>query len=371
MTDGRAGRLEEFKVFLDALKSVEGPDHLNNDEKRKFKSGLTVTDRKFFDHMVKKTRSGDPQQHAKERAVVFHLLSHFEMEFCVTSSGLIEKIEGTLCPYVADLRDERGVREHLVGLLMGRLSKGEIRLNSTSLGSLLREAGLSIERLRNLRVLPETMAKLSRDRLSRIGYRHEKDVREVPCWPKGKPVLLITGESGAGKTWQLGKYLEECVETRRTATLIEVHGAKTTEDILARAARNIWQEGLGETSEQSLIAVSNFLPKINPDIPIPLLTVVVDGIQDVYVARDLIRQNWMKWGMRLILTVPNTVARTLERTDSETVHVHRIVDFCIDELDALLKKHGQQWADLPPDLKKLLCKPILAGLFLEAVLKLL
>ena len=68
---------------------------------------------------------------------------------------------------------------------------------------------------------------------------------------------------------------------RRTATLIEVHGAKTTEDILTQAARNIWQEGLGETSDQSLIAVSNFLPKINPDIPIPLLTVVVDGIQDV------------------------------------------------------------------------------------------
>ena len=365
VTDGRAGRLGEFKAFLDALKSVEGPDHLNNDEKRKFRSGLNVTDRKFFDHVVKKTRSGDPQQHTKERAVVFHLLSHFEMEFCVTSSGLIEKIEGILCPYVADLHDERGVRERLVGLLMERLSKGEIRLNSTGLGRLLREAGLSIERLRNLRRLPETMAELSQARLGSIGYQHEQDVREVPCWPEEKPVLLITGESGVGKTWQLGRYLKECVEMRRTATLIEVHGTKTTEDILTQAARNIWQEGLGETSEQSLIAISNFLPKINPDIPIPLLTVAVDGIQDVDVARDLIRQNWMKWGMRLILTVPNTAARALEHTDSETVHVHRIVDFCIDELDALLKKHGQQWADLPPDLKKLLCKPILAGLFLE------
>ena len=38
VTDGRAGRLGEFKAFLDALKSVEGPDYLNNYEKRKFKS---------------------------------------------------------------------------------------------------------------------------------------------------------------------------------------------------------------------------------------------------------------------------------------------------------------------------------------------
>ena len=365
VTDGRAGRLGEFKAFLDALKSVEGPEHLNNNEERKFRNGLTVTDRKFFDHIVKETRSGESQLHANERAVVFHLLSHFEMEFCVTSSGLIEKIERLLCPYVADLHDERGVRERLVGLLMERLSKGEIRLNSTGLGSLLRDAGLSIERLRNLRRLPETMAELSRDRLGHIGYRHEKDVREVPCWPEEKPVLLITGESGAGKTWQLGNYLEGCVEKRRIATLIEVHGTKTTGDILTQAARDIWQEGLGETSEKTLSAVSNFLPKIAPGIPIPLLTVVVDGIQETYVARELIRQNWMKWGMRLMLTVPHTVAPALEQTDRRNIYVHRIGDFSVNELDVLLKQDRQRWADLPSDLKKLLRKPILAGIYLE------
>ena len=363
VTDGRDGRLSVFEAFLDALKSVEGPDYLNNDEKRKFRDGLIVTDREFFDHIVTETRSGGPQQQAKERAVVFHLLAHFKMKFCVTSSDLIEKIEGILCPYVTDLRDERGVRERLVGLLMERLSKGEIRLNSTDLGSLLREAGLSIERLLNLRRLPETMAELSQARLGRIGYQREKDVREVPDWPEAKPVLLITGESGVGKTWQLSKYLEECVEARRAATL--VLGAKTTEDILTRAASDIWQEGLVETSEKSLPAVSNFLREIAPNAPIPLLTVAVDDIQDVDVARGLIQQDWMRWRMHLILTVPYTVARALEQTDSENIHVHHISDFSVNELDALLRQHGQQWADLPSDLKKLLRKPILAGLFLE------
>ncbi len=363
VTDGRAGRLGKFKALLDALKSVEGPDHLNNSEKRNFRRGLTVTDREFFDHIVKGTRNDDTQQHVKERAIVFHLLSHFEMVFCVTSSDLIKKIERDLRPYVANLGDECGVPHHLVGLLMGRLSKGELKLDADDLDSLLREAGLSPERLRKLKRLSETMAELSRDRLGRIGYRHEKDVREVPYWPEGKPVLLITGESGAGKTWQLGKYLEECVEASQIATL--VLGAKTTEDILTRAARDIWQSGLGETSEKSLLAVSNFLPKIAPNTPIPLLTIAVDDIQDVDVARDLIRQDWMRWRMRLILTVPHMVARALEHTDSETIHVHRISDFSVNELDALLKQHGRKWADLPSDLKKLLCKPILAGIFLK------
>ena len=363
VTDGRAGRLGEFKAFLDALKSVEEPDYLDNDEKRKFRSGLTVTNREFFDHIVKETRSSALQQHAEERAVVFHLLSRFEMEFCVTSSALIKKIERDLRPYVANLGDECGVRHHLVGLLMDRMSKGELKLDADDLDSLLREAGLSPERLRKLKRLSETMAELSRDRLGRyMGYQNEKDVRKVPYWPEEKPVLLITGESGVGKSWQLGKYLEECVEARRIATLV---GAKTTEEILIRAARDIWQNGLGETSEKSLIAVSNFLREIAPNIPIPLLTVAVDDIQNVAVARDLIRQDWIDWGMRLILTVPNTVARALEHTDSKTIHVHRIGDFSVNELYALLKLHGQQWADLPSDLKKLLCKPILAGIYLE------
>ena len=363
VTDGRAGRLEEFNAFLDALKSVKGPNHLNNDKKRKFRNGLTVTDHEFFDYIVEETRNGNSQQDANERTLVFHLLSRFEMEFCVTSSDLIKKIEKDLRPYVANLGDECGVRHHLVGLLMDRMSKGELKLDAGDLDSLLREAGLSPERLRKLKRLSETMAELIRDRLGRhIGYQHEKDVRKVPYWPEEKPVLLITGESGVGKSWQLGKYLEECVEESRIATLV---GAKTTEEVLTRAARDIWQIGLGETSEKSLPAVSNFLREIAPNIPIPLLTVAVDDIQDAYVAHDLIRQDWMLWRMRLILTVPNTVARELEQTDRQNIHVHRIGDFSINELDALLKLHGQQWANLPSDLKKLLCKPILSGLFLE------
>src|SRR3546814_9781517 len=67
------------------------------------------------------------------------------------------------------------------------------------------------------------------------------------------------------------------------------------------------------------------------------------------------------WGMRLVLTVPRAVARALQLTDGEAVHVHSVGDFSVAELDALLQQSGRRWADLPPDLKRLLRSPIQIG----------
>ena len=60
---------------------------------------------------------------------------------------------------------------------------------------IFRHVGLNPERLRNLAALAETAAALTQKRLIRLGYRHSDDVRPVPEWPEGKPVLLIAGQS--------------------------------------------------------------------------------------------------------------------------------------------------------------------------------
>jgi antitoxin component of MazEF toxin-antitoxin module len=78
-----------------------------------------------------------------------------------------------------------------------------------------------------------------------------------------------------------------------------------------------------------------------------------------------VRQDWVRWGMRLAMTVPTAVARSLEMTDPETVHLHIVGSFKVDEVDALLQQRGRRWADLPADLKKLLLTPILAGLYAD------
>ena len=363
VTDGRAGRLDTFKAFLSELSMADGPDDLDNASKRNFKSGLVATNREFFDHVSAAIRNGIPESTAQERAVTFHLLSHFKMEFCVNGGASAVECEKLLRRYTLDLGDERGIRERLVGVLFGKLSMGETRLDPAGIDAIFRDVGLNPERIRRLARLPETMSALTHRRLAQLKYEAGRDVRDVPNWPEDKPVLLIAGESGAGKTWQLGRLLEARGQERYTATL--VRAAQTREDLLIQASRDVWQTGLSETSDKTLVAVSNFLSELEPQVSTRGPIVALDDVQDVDLARDLVRQDWDDWGMRLVLTVPPTVARALAMTDSDAVHVHTVGDFSIQELDALLRQSGRRWADLPSDLKVLLCKPILAGLFRE------
>lgn len=363
VTDGRAGRLEELISFLVDVKGVAAPSELDDVERKSFGTDFVGTHRGFFDHIAAATRSAGAPSMVDEAGLVFHLLLRFDMEFGIDGTKRAEAIEKLLHRYADNLGDERKVREHLVGVLIEQLSKGEVRLDANAIDAMLRHVGLNPERLRKAALLGETMSALTHRRLAPLKYQPSRDVRAAPHWPQDKPVLVIAGQSGAGKSWQLGRLLETFAQERQPATLLTI--ATTTEDVLARAARDLWQIGLDETSDKTLIAVARFLREIAPDAFGSRLIVAVDDIQDVRLARDLVRQDWTNWDMRLVLTVPDAVARSLAVTDGDAIHVHLISDFSVDELDALLKQRGRRWVDLPSDLKRLLRNPILAGLFVE------
>ena len=147
--------------------------------------------------------------------------------------------------------------------------------------------------------------------------------------------------------------------------VVFVRGTGTAEDILIRAAREIWQVGLGETSDKTLQGVANFLEEKAFQLRSPRFTIAVDDVGNADVVRDLVRQDWTGLGARLVMTVPLAAVGTLDSTDRDEIWLHRVGDFSIQELDTLLKRFGHRWSDLPEDLKRLLRKPVLAGLFLD------
>ncbi len=364
VTDGRPGRLEEFTAFIVRLNAVEGPEQLDDTTKRNLASDLCLGDQAFLDHLARATRKGITGAVAsEERALVFHLVRRFELKFGVGLKDLAADIEMRLRAYVENLGNEVRARKHLVGEMMERLGEGEAKLDPGGLNTLLLEAGISPDRVRKVGGLARTLAG-GRRRLSKhIRYRREVDVRDVPRWSGSKAVCLIAGESGAGKSWQLASLMEAM--TGDGEPVVFVRGTGTAEDILTRAAREIWQVGLGETSDKTLQGVSNFLREKAFQLQPPRFTIAVDDVGDADVARDLVRQDWTSLGARLVMTVPLAVVGSLDSTDRNDIWRHPVDDFSIEELDTLLKKFGQRWADLPGDLKRLLRKPVLAGLFLD------
>ncbi|MCP1314467.1 MULTISPECIES: hypothetical protein [unclassified Halomonas] len=363
VTDGREGRLKPLRLFLNDVESAVAPDDLDRMTKREFSSGLIRTNSEFFDHIVVASRSTRKSCENDERIQVFHLLKHLQLEFESDDTKQTYAVDKLLRRYAPNLGDERGIRERLVGILVEKLSKGEVRLDRQEINEIFRNVGLNPDRIVRFEQLAETMGERTRNRLDRMGYRPECDVRNPPDWPDIKPVLLIAGTSGMGKTWQLGRLLETLAQSREIVTLVPSNSASET--VLKDAAQDIWQTGLDETSEKSLVAVARFLCELVPNAEGRKITIAVDDVQDVDVARALIRQDWAERGMRLVMSVPLELSGTLKLADSERIHLHQVGEFSINELDCLLRWSGKRWTELPHDLKKLLRTPILAGLFLK------
>ena len=364
VTNGRPGRMHAFDEFLDDVKASADPQQLDNRTRRDYgKCWKNVTNREFFEDMERQTRSKKGPAFQSTGIAFHHVLSRFRMEFHQDRQSRAAAIDRLLRSFVRQRATERAVRERLVSIIMERISDGTAVFDPHEIRTIFNTLGLNPERVRRFENLHSTLGTLTQRRLADRRYDAARDVRPAPEWMNDKPVLLITGESGAGKTWQLYRLLTATADESRIATLVPA--AKSHEQLLTAAASDLAQRGLGDSSNPGIVEVSEMLRELNPDGNTPRALIALDDIRDPDVVRDLVRQDWTDWDMALALTVPNHVARALEYSDPGTFALHPVLDFTIDELDQYLDRCARQWSDLPPDLRSLLRKPILAGTFVD------
>jgi hypothetical protein len=360
VTDGRAGRLKKFRAFLEAVKRVDTSTDLDASEQHDFGKDLPTTFLELFQHIVKVTRRNAERSRKDENYTVLHLLQRFEMAFEVSGDQHATSIEEMIRPICENIGDEGEKRQQLVGSLMERLSTGEFRLSRESVDQLLRDADLDPDRYRCLSALCETLKASLDDDLERLGYQAEQDVRETLNWPDCAPVLVVTGESGEGKTWALAKLSRAQIEAQHP--VVWVSSAKDMDTALARAMRIVWQEGLGATDTKEPMALTKHYQTLAPNAPLPWLTVFVDDVRDPDVARDFINQHWSSWGMRLAMSVPTNVAYSMQQA-FKGLSIHKTGSFSVQEVDEFLSRQKRRWSALPNDLQQLLRYPILAGLY--------
>lgn len=319
---------------------------LDDSDKRGFKYGRWMSEREFFTALMRRAGAGDALN-------FWRLLAGLELEGAVDTQDLEGRIDAVLVQVVDAVEEVPGKRRELVGQMAELASEG----GTVRVSALLDRVGLPAERLLHSARLPRLIAtRLGRD-LAALGYEAAHDVRETPRHA-ARDLLLISGESGLGKSWRLAALLAAEVSQGRLA--VAVAQAATLQDVTHQIIERIWLSGFDRPLE--LPGLQRRLSARFGDANGVWLTVGVDDVQQRDLLAALHAAHWAQYGIRLVATVPVQLADELARHPLPPSE-QRVERFSRAQLRRFLASHGKQMHDLPDDVVELLCTPIFADLY--------
>lgn len=291
---------------------------------------------------------------------LWHLLARFELKEPLTKEELEKRINEFLYGVVDYCEQVDGKRRELCGFIMQQVAGGEMKLSPEEL---LKGVGLVAYSLKDWLTIQRELDRLLERAFRNIAkYIPSEDVRDIPDWSEERDILLLSGESGQGKTWQLAKLASD---RHMPAVFIEAKGdAETT---LKEAASIIWKDA---TKHEDLITIDCIARRRREihktlDNRTPWLLLCIDDIQSIREARELIRKDWEGWAIHLAMTVPPTIGKILEKEAPEKIHHIKVQDFTFEELRTYLERRNRKWETVPSDVRSTLFRPLLAKLYCD------
>jgi hypothetical protein len=384
MTEGRKGNWKKAEDFFKKLDKTtpENPIDLFDDTSiiasfSRNQVKISFTEKTLFQEIVKQVRKRKDVRHEDETLTyrkLWHLLSRFELK----GSEFQEKIQKHINDFlfgVVDYREDIDAkRQQLCGMLMEKVSTGEVTLSPTEF---LQEAHIDAISLQNWVTIQKRLHQLLDHNLTEIAkYSPSEDVRKVPNWPKKTPILLLSGESGQGKTWQLAKLaLSIAQQGEQGIPTVFVEATGDADKTLQNAADIFWKDAADHDNSLTIDRIVRRRDKISNHKAInqtlqnrnPWLLICVDDIQDTKEANDLLKKDWQDWGIRLAATVPPTINKNLYKKELNKVFLVEVADFDTDELNEYLAYRNQNWQKIPPDVRTTLHRPLLAKLYCDLV----
>lgn len=386
VTEGRMGKWNDVYKFFRSLRLRSCPDNplddLDNTVTLKFARRNPTdgkrtpfwdldgyTQRTLFEKIVKvvrqRARVCDVDDELTTKKKLRKVLTNFEFVGGQEQSVVKQQIDSHLLTIVDRNDDLSRIRDNLCLELMRRATYGGAQIHCDNF---FEEHGLSAIPLSNISLLRKSAQRLAADTVGRLGYETAADVRrttvetDIRNWPVHIPALVITGESGYGKSWRAFGICD--LEQASPRLSVFVPGGSTTDDTLNRASIAIWQETAGHDQTIPLSRVSERLRQSLPQISIPWLTLVLDGVDDVRQAEELINQDWERWGIRLVMTAKPDVARVLEERTRGRCQVIDVPDFTDVELHSYLQNAiGDTWPVMPEFVRSPLRIPLLASIY--------
>ncbi len=363
VTEGRPGRhwKEATKLFASLPAEISALD----DTTLCFPlGGRRLSRRGLLDHIVSYVASlpvSDGQDRSVVQDRILHLLRHFRLVAEVSRSELERKIDDFLRPLAAYHEQIPGKRDQLCGSLLKRVAdKGEIRLDPEAF---LRDVGLNPTAVKKnfahvKRELDEILLRRLRDG---CGYEPASDVRPPLAWPATSPVLVLSGESGQGKSWQMASI--GCHLSSEGELVLVLPWASSARADLQDLADLVFKDVLDFDQGNSFDRVLSYLRSVHGKV-VGTPVVLIDGIEHKDHAEALILNDWRRWGVRAVLSVSSpAVAASLSRLHADRVHHHVVGDLSTPELRDLLRRRGRDLGVVPADLRATIARPLLASLY--------
>lgn len=178
-----------------------------------------------------------------------------------------------------------------------------------------------------------------------------------------KPILLLSGNSGQGKSWLM--YSSALTLSSQGSVVILIDATGNTSKDLETVANTFWHDIKGSSSTINIRGVIAALREAGLWKK-QWLTLFIDGVQDKTEIQELVILPWEEWGIKVVISCLPEVSETIsENSTNRYEHLH-INGFTITELHDYLRKHLQSnWYGIPRNVINTLCRPLLAKLYCD------
>ncbi len=257
------------------------------------------------------------------------------------------------------------VRGQMIESLIALSAKGNCRV---SVEALFAECGLRATPLskwcelkRNCAVELESILK-SRKYNREDDVRFESNRRIANDWMKSNAVLLITGDSGQGKSWTMASIATIASEGKAPVLWIDATGNAKTD--LQAAADQFWLDARGGQHQIPFRQMVTQITQIESNTEPYTVRLCIDNAKNFDEVIAIVRENWSARKVGIAITCPKDIAESVVQDYPQCVMRHTVDDFSWSELHRFLDRlDGDVTAAMPDDVKNTLRRPLLASIY--------
>jgi len=317
----------------------------------------TYTEWTLFDRIVLLLkREDETKASAQER--VWQLLSSLDFQWDEDTDRWRDLVDSFLFE-VIDYSDN--VQEKRNALLTALAEQATLGNAEILPGEFFTHHGITAQRLSNWIDIVKRGRELLQKRLTFYGYAPDVDVRPLRRLPADTPVVILSGESGQGKSWQLYS-LADWLSYTGVVALIDAT-TNAFEDTQT-AEKIFWQDIAGHDNPLPLSRIATRIRNVTRVPAGRWLHLFIDKLHHPDEAEQLAMTDWEELGVRLIVAAPTIVATEMARICGKRATIIEVQDFTELEMRKfLVGANIRRWQLIPSDFRSTLSRPLLANLY--------